>query len=221
MVRTSPSENRDRAGSAYIAALEMALAAFQSLRSLQQELERAADLCCRALHNGNKILACGNGGSACEAQHLVGELMGRYMSDRAPMPALAINADSVLLTCIGNDYVFDDVFARQVQGLGATEDILVAFTTSGDSPNILAALSAARQRGVTSIAFLGRDGGAARALADHVLLVSHENTARIQEAHQFLLHALMDDIERRFSVSTDDDGNELHAWSLPFSLRKR
>lgn len=199
MIRSSFSENRDRAGSAYIAALEMAIAAFQSLRSAEQDLERAAALCCRALRDGKKILACGNGGSACEAQHLVGELMGRYMSDRAPLPAVAINADSVLLTCIGNDYVFDDVFARQIRGLGAPGDTLVVFTTSGNSPNILAALSAARERGMTSVGFLGRDGGAARALADHVLLAPHENTARIQEAHQFLLHALMDEIERRLS----------------------
>lgn len=196
MVNKNSSECRDQAESTYIAALGAALNVFQSLREMEHELEGAADLCCRALRDGNKILTCGNGGSAAEAQHLVGELMGRYLLDRAPLPAVALTADSALVTCIGNDYSFDDVFARQVRGLGASGDVLVAFSTSGNSPNILAALSAAREKGIESIAFLGRCGGSARGLADHALVIPHSNTARIQEAHQFLLHSLMDRIEQ-------------------------
>ena len=196
MVSKNSSECGNPTESIYVTALEAALDVFQSLREMQPELERAADLCCRALREGNKILTCGNGGSAAEAQHLVGELMGRYLLDRAPLPAVALTADSALVTCIGNDYSFDDVFARQVRGLGASGDVLVAFSTSGNSPNIVAALSAAREKGIESIAFLGRYGGSARGLADHALVIPHSNTARIQEAHQFLLHSLMDRIEQ-------------------------
>jgi D-sedoheptulose 7-phosphate isomerase len=183
-------------GPLFESSLNVALQVLQSLLPLEAGFNEAAEWCCEALRKGRKILACGNGGSACEAQHLTGELMGRYKSDRAALPAIALNADPVLLTCIGNDYSFDDLFARQVQGLGVPGDVLIAFTTSGDSPNVLKALSTAHQMGLKSIALLGREGGAAITLADRTLLVPHFDTARIQEAHQFLLHLLMDYIER-------------------------
>ncbi|MCL2660356.1 MAG: SIS domain-containing protein [Acidobacteriaceae bacterium] len=189
------SDCRNQTESTYLTSLETALGVFRSLRGMQTDLEQAADLCCRALRGGNKLLVCGNGGSAAEAQHLVGELMGRYMLDRVPLPAVALMVDSALVTCIGNDYSFDDVFARQVRGLGEAGDVLVTFSTSGNSPNILEALSVAREKGIESIAFLGRDGGTARGLCGHALVVPHANTARIQEAHQFLMHSLMDRIE--------------------------
>jgi len=203
MINEQYSECKDQTKFTYLTALESALDVFQSLRSMQTDLEQAADLCCRALCRGNKLLVCGNGGSAAEAQHLVGELMGRYILDRVPLPAVALMADSALVTCIGNDYSFDDVFARQVQGLGASGDVLVAFSTSGNSRNIVASLSVAREKRIGSIAFLGHDGGAARSLADHALVISHLNTARIQEAHQFLMHSLMDSLEQRLSCPTD------------------
>ncbi|HEY5212567.1 MAG TPA: SIS domain-containing protein [Acidobacteriaceae bacterium] len=175
--------------------LKEALQVFYSLSSLEDVLRRAAECCAGSLREGHKLLVCGNGGSACEAQHLVGELMGRYKSDRMALAAIAMTADSAVLTCIGNDYCFEDIFARQLQALGQAGDILVVFTTGGYSPNILRALEAARSLKLMSIAFLGRDGGAARSLTDCALIVPHADTARVQEGHQFLLHSLMDSIE--------------------------
>ena len=171
-----------------------AIRVFESLPLLDPAVEHASRLCSTALRNGHKLLICGNGGSAAEAQHLAGEPMGRYKNSRPALPAIALTADSALVTCIGNDYCFDEVFARQVHALAQPGDVLVAFTTSGNSPNVLLAIQAARDRGIQSIAFLGRDGGKANALADCVLLVPHE-TARAQEAHQFLMHCLMDQVE--------------------------
>jgi D-sedoheptulose 7-phosphate isomerase len=176
--------------------LRDAVGVFQSLEALVPELGDAIELCLETFRQGRKLLICGNGGSAAEAQHLAGELVGRYRQhDRAPLPAVALTADTAILTCIGNDYRFEDLFARQVRGLGCLGDVLVAFTTSGDSPNVIEALGAARAMDLKSICFLGRDGGRARHLSDCCLTVPHWDTARIQEAHQFLLHCLMDGIE--------------------------
>jgi D-sedoheptulose 7-phosphate isomerase len=166
-----------------------------SLVELEPALETAGAWCVEALRAGGKLLTCGNGGSAGEAQHLSAELVGRYIDDRPALAAIALTADTVALTAIGNDYGYDQVFARQVRGLGKTGDILVVFTSSGNSPNLLRALEAARELGLRSIAFLGRGGGKAKDLADCVLLVPHAVPARIQESHLFLLHALMDRIE--------------------------
>ncbi len=176
-------------------AVREAVAVSESLRSLEPALETAGAWCVEALGGGHKLLICGNGGSAAEAQHLAAELMGRYIDDRRPLAAVALNTDTSLMTAVGNDYGYDQVFARQVRGLAKAGDILIAFTTSGNSPNILRALEAARELGIKSVAFLGRGGGHAKELADCVLLVPHAVTARIQEAHQFLVHALMDKIE--------------------------
>lgn len=180
----------------YAESLTEALTTFESLRAMEKDLSPAVSWCVEALRGGNKLLICGNGGSACEAQHLTGELVGRYKHDRAPLAAVSLTADSAVLTCIGNDYRFNDVFARQVHALARPGDILVAFTTSGESGNVLEALDAARQLGLKTISFLGRDGGRARSLSDCALIVPLRNTARIQEAHQFLLHCLMDGIEQ-------------------------
>lgn len=182
-------------------ALNESLQVFASLRALEDRLLTAAGWCAGALRSGHKILACGNGGSACDAQHLVGELMGRYILNRPSLPAVALNADSAVLTCLANDYSYEDVYARQVKGLGQPGDVLVAFTTSGNSPNVLRALEVAREAGLKSVAFLGKDGGAAAKLADCTLIVSHKATARIQEGHQFLLHSLMDHIEAELGYS--------------------
>lgn len=181
--------------SAFQASLNEALCVFQSLVSLEGDIQVAAAWCVESLNRGHKLLVCGNGGSACEAQHLVGELMGRYKRDRPSLPAIAMSADSAVLTCIGNDYSFEDVFARQVQALGQPDDILVVFSTSGNSANVLRGLEAARSRQLKSIAFLGRDGGAAASIAMCSIIVPHVDTARVQEGHQFLMHSLMDRIE--------------------------
>ncbi|MGO9227887.1 MAG: SIS domain-containing protein [Bryobacteraceae bacterium] len=179
----------------YQKAVREAAGVYESLLALEPALETAGAWCVEALRAGRKLLTCGNGGSAAEAQHLSSELVGKYLHDRPALAAISLNADDVLLTAIGNDYGYDQVFARQVRGLGKAGDILIVFTSSGNSPNVLRALEAAREMGLRSIAFLGRGGGKAKDLADCVLMVPHAVTARIQESHLFLLHALMDQIE--------------------------
>jgi D-sedoheptulose 7-phosphate isomerase len=176
-------------------AVREAAAVSASLVELEPSIETAGAWCVEALRAGRKLLTCGNGGSAAEAQHLAAELVGRYLDDRPALAAVALTADTALLTSIGNDYGYDHVFARQVRGLGGAGDILIVFTTSGNSPNVLRALEAARELGLRSIAFLGRGGGKAKDLADCVLTVPHAVTSRIQESHLFLVHALMDRIE--------------------------
>lgn len=196
MKATSPSGESTPRSSQFAESLTAARRVFESLSNLEGEIACASAWCCEALKSGHKILACGNGGSACEALHLTGELMGRYDRNRSALSAIALSADPVLLTCIGNDFRFEDVFARQIEGLCRLQDVVVVFTTSGNSPNIVRALQTTRQCQGRSIAFLGGSGGAARELADCSLLVADTKTPRIQEAHQFLLHALMDAIER-------------------------
>jgi D-sedoheptulose 7-phosphate isomerase len=176
-----------------------AVKVFESLRNLESEVERAAALCLESLKSGHKLVMCGNGGSAAQAQHLVGELMGRYNSKRRSWSAVALNADSATLTCIANDYSYEDVFARQIEGLCRPGDVLIVFSTSGNSPNIIRALEAARSLSIRSIGFFGNQGGKAGKLADISLIVGHKATTRIQEGHQFLLHALMDAMERELT----------------------
>jgi D-sedoheptulose 7-phosphate isomerase len=191
----------------YLQSLQEASAVFSSLADLEPALRTAAGWCLESLRSGGKILSCGNGGSAAEADHLCVELMGRYKRSRPGLAAVALNADSALLTCVGNDYSFEDVFARLARALGRPGDILVAFTTSGNSPNVLAALEAARDMGLRSVAFLGSDGGKARDLAACPVVVAHPDSARVQEAHQFLMHCLMDQIEA--GLPPDFGGNPL------------
>ena len=176
-------------------ALQESMAVLASLEELEPALLRAADKCAACLNAGGKLLICGNGGSAAEAMHLVGELVGRYKRNRAPMAAISLGTDPALASCIGNDYSYDEIFSRQVQGLGRPGDLLIVFTSSGRSPNVIHALKAAREMGIESVAFLGKDGGPALPLADEALVVRHNDTARIQEGHQFLMHSLMDLLE--------------------------
>jgi D-sedoheptulose 7-phosphate isomerase len=176
-------------------ALQESMGVLASLEELEPALVRAVNMCTASLKSGGKLLICGNGGSAAEAMHLVGELVGRYKKDRAPLGAISLGTDPALTTCIGNDYSYEEIFSRQVQGLGRSGDVLVAFTTSGRSPNVIHALKAAKEMGIESVAFLGKDGGPALALATEALVVRHTDTARIQEGHQFLMHSFMDLLE--------------------------
>jgi D-sedoheptulose 7-phosphate isomerase len=171
------------------------MAMLQSLEELEPSLLRAVAMCAACLRSGGKMLLCGNGGSAAEAMHLAGELVGRYRHERAPLAAICLGTDPALASCIGNDYSYEELFSRQARGLGRPGDLLVCFTTSGRSPNVIRALNAANEMGIESIAFLGRDGGPALALATLALVVRHTDTARIQEGHQFLMHSLMDLLE--------------------------
>ncbi len=172
----------------------------QSLKGHQAVFDQIVAAAVHALRAGGKILTCGNGGSAADALHLAEELLGRYRGNRRALPAVSLNADPALLTCIGNDYGFDQVFARQVEGLAEPRDLLVVFTSSGNSPNIVLALAAARRRGCRSVALLGKDGGAAKGKADLELIVAGTETGRIQEAHTLLLHALLESIETELGL---------------------
>jgi D-sedoheptulose 7-phosphate isomerase len=180
---------------AYLNALDSAVATFNALRPLQASLEQAAQIVQTTLLNGGKLLVCGNGGSAADAADFATEFTCRFVSDRLPSPALNLTACGSLTTAIGNDYGFEQLFARQVRGFGKPGDTLVALTTSGNSPNILSALAESRTAGLHSIALLGRDGGRAKGLASLDLIVPSNTTARIQEAHKFLLHTLCELVE--------------------------
>ncbi|MDQ2869057.1 MAG: SIS domain-containing protein [Verrucomicrobiota bacterium] len=166
-----------------------------SLGDLAPQVARAADLLVACLRDGNKILACGNGGSAADVADFTTEFACRFVGDRRPYPALNLSAGSSILTATGNDYGFDEIFARQVRAFGKSGDTLVAISTSGNPANIRRALEEARSGRLKSIALLGRDGGKCAGLADVDVIVRGENTARIQEAHKFLLHVLCEMVE--------------------------
>lgn len=176
--------------------LDDATATINSLRSLQKEIEKAIDFLAECLSSGGKILTCGNGGSAAEAAHFATEFLCRFEKDRPSLPALNLTADGSFLTATGNDYQFTQIFARQIDGLARKGDVLVVFTTSGNSPNILEALRSARTRGMRTVALLGRDGGAAKELAEISIVVPSAITSHIQEAHQVCLHIICSAVER-------------------------
>jgi len=159
------------------------------------EAARAAALCVAALRAGRKLLFCGNGGSAADAQHWAGELVARFHYDRPGLAAIALTTDSSILTAVGNDYGYDRVFARQVEALGQPGDVLFAISTSGNSPNVLAAIAAARARGIAVVGFTGQGGGAMAGLCDPCLRIPSASTPRIQEGHEVLGHAICAMIE--------------------------
>jgi D-sedoheptulose 7-phosphate isomerase len=172
------------------AAIDLAIKNFESLRALEPAILRAAELVKECLLGGGKLLACGNGGSAADVSDFTTEFTCRFVNDRPPYPAINLTADGSLLTATANDYHFDHVFSRQVRAFGKPGDILIAVSTSGNSPNILRALDEARAGGLTSIALLGRDGGRARGKASLEIIVPGPATARIQEAHKFIFHVI-------------------------------
>jgi D-sedoheptulose 7-phosphate isomerase len=162
----------------------------------------AAGALVAALRGGRAVLVCGNGGSAADAQHFAAELVGRFERERRAWPALALTTDTSVLTAIGNDYGFERVFARQVEAYGRAGDVLIGISTSGGSPDVLAAVETARARGLVTIGLTGRDGGALGGRVDVHLNVPSPSTARVQEAHATLLHVLCDLVEREL-VETD------------------
>jgi len=176
-------------------AVAAATKTFQSLIDLEPQLDRAAELIEQCLRAGRKLLVCGNGGSAADAAHFATEFVVRFIKDRPAYPAICLASDGGLLTAAGNDYGFDEIFARQVAALGREDDLLVCLTTSGRSKNIIRALTEAKERKLKMIALLGRDGGSTIGLADVDLLVGGNSTARIQEAHKLLLHVLCETVE--------------------------
>ncbi len=166
-----------------------------SLESLQPAITQAADALITSIQQDGKILACGNGGSANDASHLVTELIIRYKEDRVPYPAITLNDSGGTITAASNDYGYDQLFARQIAGLGKKEDTLVAISTSGNSQSVINALLAAKAKKLTTIALLGKGGGQAEGLADIQIIIDSEVTAHIQEAHGVIIHLLCEHIE--------------------------
>jgi D-sedoheptulose 7-phosphate isomerase len=179
--------------------LDEHLGVIESVRKLVPEVEALGEEVRERLARGGVLYSFGNGGSAADAQHLAGELIGRYCRERRPLAAVALSTDPTVTTCIGNDYSFDDVFARQVAALARPDDIVVAFTTSGRSANVVAGLRAGREAGALTVLLTGQahtGGGPAAEHADRVLAVASGRTARVQEAHVLLLHLLSEHIDR-------------------------
>ena len=177
--------------------VEAGIAALASLRTVAADFSAATDAMVAALRPGMKILACGNGGSAADAAHFMTELLCRFKDDRPSLPGVALTNDGSFLTAAANDYGFDHVFSRQVEGLGRAGDVLVGISTSGNSGNVNTAPRVAREKGLVTVSLLGRDGGAANGLADIEIIVPSDITARIQEAHQVLIHAFCEAIEKQ------------------------
>jgi D-sedoheptulose 7-phosphate isomerase len=168
---------------------------FEGLAAMEADIRRATETMMRVLGAGGRILVCGNGGSAAEAQHFATELTGRYRRNRAPLPAMFLGGDASQITCIANDFDWDEIFARPLKAFAAQGDLLLCFSTSGSSPNIVAALRLANEIGIDSIAMLGKSGGEAARHARQALIVASDDTARIQEAHLFLVHCFCDEID--------------------------
>ncbi len=171
----------------------------ESLAGIRPAVDAAAELILGTLRGGGKLLICGNGGSAAEASHFATELVGRYNGKRKSLAAVALSSDGSLVSCIGNDFGFDQVFARQIAGLARPGDLVVAITSSGDSPNIVAALKEAKTLKVGSLAFLGRGGGRAKGLATCELLVPGARGPAAQESHLFLIHYFCELIDETFT----------------------
>jgi D-sedoheptulose 7-phosphate isomerase len=173
-------------------------AAYQAVAdnsTLVAEIARIAKHIALAINSGHKILLAGNGGSAADAQHLAAEFLSRFVKDRRPLPAIALTTDTSVLTAIGNDFGFKEIFARQVQGLASEGDVFIGLSTSGNSPNILAALTAARAVGITTIGFTGSNGGQMQSICDYLLLAPSAQTAIIQQIHIAAGHAICGIIE--------------------------
>jgi len=180
-------------------AIAAATKTLQSIVGLDEQIAKAAELIGNCLTTGNKVLVCGNGGSAADAADFCSELACRFVDDRRPYPALNLAQGGSLLTATGNDYGFEEIFARQVRAFGKPGDVLIALSTSGQSKNVRRALEEAKASQLKTIALLGRDGGASGGLADVDLVIPGDSTARIQEAHKFILHVLCEMIEPRLA----------------------
>jgi len=180
------------------ASLAETVRTLQALPQIRPAIDEAGRLILDTLRGGGKLLIGGNGGSAAEAAHFATELMGRYARTRRALPAVALSSDGSLLSCIGNDFGFQDAFSRQIAALARPGDLVVAITSSGNSANIIAALHEAKKLGVASLAFLGRGGGQARGLATCELIIPGQSGAAAQEAHLFLIHHFCELIDAAF-----------------------
>ena len=171
--------------------------AVDCVAALENQLQEVAEIVAQTFVQGGQVFVCGNGGSAADAQHFAAELTGRYQMDRPGYPATALTTDSSALTSIGNDYGFEEIFARQLQALSHSGDLLVAISTSGNSANVIRAVEYAKNNDVRSIGLLGRDGGKLADMVDSALTINVDSTARIQEAHILMLHIICEAFEPR------------------------
>lgn len=201
------SPNSSLVDSRYVKEIESRLA--QSIHTLEQVLktlvpviDRAVSLLIETLEKGNKILLFGNGGSAADSQHIAAELVGKLIVKRRALPALALTTDTSSLTALGNDFGYEAIFQRQVEALGQKGDVAIGLSTSGNSPNVLAAVKTARQKGMKTIGFSGRDGGPLAGLVDCAIVIPSDSTQRIQEAHITVGHILCELIEAHFADSS-------------------
>lgn len=186
---------------------EQVLASARTIASLEQEAAGIDAICAcvvACLKRGGTVFSAGNGGAAAEALHMAEELTGRFRTNRRSLPGLALVADCTALTCIGNDFGFDYIFSRQLEGLGRRGDVLVVFTTSGNSPNLVQAVQAAERLGLATICLLGRDGGRLAGKGTHELIVPGTANERIQEAHQVVMHIILDAVESAFPCETPE-----------------
>ncbi len=163
----------------------------------EEKLKEAIEKIIEALERGNKILICGNGGSAADAQHFAAELVGRFKLERKGLPAIALTTDTSILTAIGNDYSFDNIFERQVEALGKEGDVLIGISTSGNSENVIRAVKKAKELNIYTIGLLGKGGGKLKDLVDLALIVPSNNTPRIQECHVTIYHVICEEVEKR------------------------
>lgn len=165
--------------------------------NLPQQIEEISDVVVTALNSGNKVLIAGNGGSAADSQHFSAELVGRFMKERKGLPAIALTTDTSILTSVANDYSFDVIFSRQIEALGNPGDVFIGFSTSGNSENILRAVSACKEEELITIGFLGKDGGQLASLCDYSVIVPSNTTARVQEIHEIIIHLICEEIENK------------------------
>jgi D-sedoheptulose 7-phosphate isomerase len=168
------------------------------VNNIENDIETASIIIVDALKNGNKVLLCGNGGSAADAQHIAAELTGRYKTERRGLPAIALTTDTSALTAIGNDYGYDRIFDRQVESLASKGDVIIAISTSGNSKNVINALKLGKELGCKSVGFTGRDGGEMNKICDINLIVPSDNTPRIQEMHILFGHTICQIIDNHF-----------------------
>jgi D-sedoheptulose 7-phosphate isomerase len=180
--------------------LEASIATMVALRKQVSEIQAVCDVIVERLQNGGTVYTCGNGGSAAEALHLAEELIGKYRSNRPPLRAVCLNADPTALTCIANDFGFDEVFSRQCEALAGERDVLVVFSTSGRSRNVVRAVRAAKKNGAAVVALLGGDGGDCAMEATDKVIVAASDTAHVQEAHQVILHLICEAAEAAFAA---------------------
>ncbi len=170
------------------------------LISLNSVVIKVGQIAAEKIKEGGKIILCGNGGSAADSQHIAAELTGRFINDRRPLAALSLTTDTSALTCIANDYSFDEIFSRQLVALGRRDDVFVGISTSGNSKNIIHAIQQAKALGITTVGLIGKDGGQMKSLCDYSILVPSDVTARIQEAHILIGHTLCGLIEENLNL---------------------